>query len=149
MIVDASAILAVYLKENDAEHFARLMLNAETLYMSAPSYVELCLAAASKRGAQAVDDIDAQLALWDVEIIAFDQHASKLAVSAFLRYGKGRAIPPSLTSGIAWLMPPAKLRPCRCCSREMILVIRMWRGCYDGSKGKVNHGYRVTSPLFL
>jgi ribonuclease VapC len=99
VIVDASAILAVYLKEDDAEHFARLMLNAETLYMSAPCYVELCLAAASKRGAEAVDDIDAQLALWGVEIIAFDQHAAKLAVSAFLRYGKGRGHPAQLNFG--------------------------------------------------
>lgn len=99
MIVDASAILAVYLKEHDAEHFARLMLNAETLYMSAPCYVELCLAAASKRGAQAVDDIDAQLGLWGVEIIAFDQQTAKLAVSAFLRYGKGQGHPAQLNFG--------------------------------------------------
>ena len=67
--------------------------------MSAPSYVELCLAAASKRGTQAVDDIDAQLALWGVEIIPFDQHAAKLAVSAFRRYGKGRGHPAQLNFG--------------------------------------------------
>jgi ribonuclease VapC len=113
VIVDASAILAVYLKEDDAEHFARLMLNAEALFMSAPCYVELCLAAASKHGAEAVDDIDAQLALWGVEIITLDQHAAKLAVSAFLRYGEGRGHPAQLNFGdsISYAMSKTEAMP--------------------------------------
>ena len=99
MIVDASVVLAVYFKEQDAQQLARLMINAESLYMAAPSYLELCMVAASKRGAQAVEDIEAQLTLWGVEIIAFDQNAAKLSVQAFLRYGKGQGHPAQLNFG--------------------------------------------------
>ena len=57
MIVDSSALLAIVLGESDAERFLDVMAAADSLAISASIVVEATIAAESRGGPEAADDV--------------------------------------------------------------------------------------------
>lgn len=90
MIVDTSAIIAIFQGEPEASLFAKALAVAERRLMSAGSYLELSIVIMDRRGAAAQRAIDAFLAGTLIAIIPFDEEQAILAREAFLRFGKGR-----------------------------------------------------------
>ena len=79
--------MAVALRESDHETYEALLSQANTLYLSAVSRVELGIVAQNKDVAA---EVDALLDALKVNIAAFNQEQATFAIAAFTRYGKSR-----------------------------------------------------------
>jgi ribonuclease VapC len=89
MVVDTSALIAILLDEPEAARFGRLIATTPRCVMSAGSYVEFGMLAASRRGYDAAT-VDAALERWQLGIMPVTPAQARLALGAFHRYGKGR-----------------------------------------------------------
>lgn len=88
--LDTSVIVAILKKEPDAERFARAIIVADGCVMSAMSYIETCLVMVGRGSAEAANDVEALIRRVGIEIVPLDLDAAAEAVSAFIRFGKGR-----------------------------------------------------------
>ncbi len=102
MVVDSSVLIAILLKEPEAEYFVKQLINTNDIYISAVSIVESSMVIEYKRGEQGAKEYDELLKIIAPTIIAFDEQQAKLARIAWQEYGKGRH--------------PAKLNFGDCCS---------------------------------
>jgi len=93
VFVDASAMLAILLKEDDARAISRT-IHAATLKVTSPFALLEVAAKLSDRlvpdGAAAEVRIAALLATYDIELVPVDEDIGALARDAWYRYGKGR-----------------------------------------------------------
>jgi len=92
MFVDASALLAVLLKEPDGQRFSRAMENAERLFISPIAVFEIVAAVmrervCSRREAQRA--VERALGIANIEIVPITRETGDLALEAFERYGRG------------------------------------------------------------
>jgi ribonuclease VapC len=87
VIVDSSALLAVVLKEPDEERFARALLAAPSLRISAANWVEAAIVADGKHPAVAArfDDLARFLGLDIVPVSASQAYGARRAWQAFGR----------------------------------------------------------------
>ena len=99
MVVDSSAILAIILREPEAEKFAALLRNSRMSIMAAPSLLEACMASTRLIGKTGVNEVRLLVKSADIEIAAFGSSALDVAVDAFLKYGKGQGHPAQLNFG--------------------------------------------------
>jgi ribonuclease VapC len=111
MFVDASALLAVLLKEGDAQRFSRAMEAAERLYTSPVAMFEIVAAimrerACSRREAQQA--VDKALQAASIEIVPINREIGDLALEAFEKYGKGRGHKAQLNMGDCFAYACAK-----------------------------------------
>lgn len=90
IVVDSSALVAIFEHEPDAEVYARAILQADRLLISAVNVHETGMVLRARRGATA------ERYLWrflleenDFEIVPFDEAQVRAALAAFGRYGKG------------------------------------------------------------
>lgn len=90
MILDTSALVALFFKEPDARRFAERMNNASVLRMSVASYVELAMVVEGRLGTLGLERADAffQEAGIILEPVTVEQ--GTLARQAFHEFGKGR-----------------------------------------------------------
>jgi ribonuclease VapC len=102
MVVDSSVLIAILLKESEAEYYANRLTNTNDIYVSAVTIVESSMVIEYKRGEQGAKEYDELLKIISPTIIAFDEQQAKLARIAWQEYGKGRH--------------PAKLNFGDCCS---------------------------------
>jgi len=102
MVVDSSVLIAILLKESEAEYYAKRLINTNDIYISAVTIVESSMVIEYKRGEQGAKEYDELLKIIAPTIIAFDEQQAKLARIAWQEYGKGRH--------------PAKLNFGDCCS---------------------------------
>jgi len=102
MVVDSSVLIAILLKESEAEYYAKRLINTNDIYISAVTIVESSMVIEYKRGEQGAKEYDELLKIIAPTIIAFDEQQAKLARIAWQQYGKGRH--------------PAKLNFGDCCS---------------------------------
>ncbi len=90
MILDTSALIAIFFAEPEAENFSRLILDAETCRMSVVSHLEVSMVL--ERQAKPTDarhlDVFLQRAGVVVEPVTLRQGA--LARQAFYDFGRGR-----------------------------------------------------------
>jgi ribonuclease VapC len=99
VIVDASAIIAILRLEPEAQAFVQKLDSAPRCFVPAPTYLEACMVMAGTLGAKGREDVDQLLSILDIEIVPFTANASKVAVSAFLTFGKGRGHKAQLNFG--------------------------------------------------
>ena len=99
MVVDSSAILAIYFQEHDAQKFADIIGAARELKMAAPTFLEASIAAASRRGPIAAEHIRQNIIKSKIEIISFGKNETEVAIQAFLKYGKGQGHKAQLNFG--------------------------------------------------
>jgi ribonuclease VapC len=89
MVVDTSALVAILLGEPEAARFGRAIATAGRCAMSAASYVEFGMLAASHVSFD-TSAVDAALRRWRIEVLPVTAARARLALEAFHAFGKGR-----------------------------------------------------------
>ncbi len=90
MVLDTSAVVAILLREPDAERLARYLADAPVRLMSAVTRVELSFVIEGRYGVAGRTDLERLLADTRIEIAAVTAQQAEVAIDAFRRYGKGR-----------------------------------------------------------
>src|SRR5689334_1968437 len=90
MVIDASAILAVLLGEEDAAFYADRIEKAADPRMSSVSALEVALVIGARKREQGLAALDRFLETSGTQVIAFDIEQLGLAREAWWNYGKGR-----------------------------------------------------------
>jgi len=90
VILDASAIVAIVLKEDGHELMERKARLADALFIGAPTALEAAMVLSARIRSDARPLIAALLRRLGAEIVEFNQNHYEAALTAFLRFGKGR-----------------------------------------------------------
>ena len=90
MIVDTSALVAVILKESDYRRFLEKMVDAQSIRLSAVNYMEASMVLLTRRGDEAIEELNQLLVETNIQVVPVDLDQSRLAIAAFRQYGKGR-----------------------------------------------------------
>ena len=90
MILDTSALIAVLYREPEAEHFARLILDADICRISVANYLELSMVVERQIGIEGMRHAETFLRRAAVVLDPVTVAPVELARQAFLDFGKGR-----------------------------------------------------------
>jgi ribonuclease VapC len=90
MVIDTSAVLAILQDEPERRRFAESIEAADTLWMSAATWVESSIVVETRYGSDGLRDFDRLMELIDVEIVPVDLEQARAAREAFRLFGKGR-----------------------------------------------------------
>jgi ribonuclease VapC len=90
MVIDSSAIMAIFLEEPDASLYASAILNDATRLISAATLLEISSVALRRRVPDPITAIDAIVARFRLTIVPFDHEQALLARDGYRRYGRGR-----------------------------------------------------------
>jgi len=89
MVIDSSALVAIYQLEPERERFVQIITMAASRRMSVASYVECSVVLQSRRGLLGHNPVDAFVAEARIELVPVDVEQAKMASIAFARFGKG------------------------------------------------------------
>lgn len=109
MIVDTSAVLAIFLFEPERDLFESMLGRDLGPTMSAATLVELAVVSGRQIGPAVWPEMDAYLRRGRVEIVPFTAEHAALAREGWRRYGKGRH-PAALNLGDCFSYALAKSR---------------------------------------
>ncbi len=90
MVIDTSAILAIFLAEAERGEFLQLMSQAETRLMSAANALETGIVLEARRGEAAGREFDLFLHRAQLDLVSVDVEQVEIARLAWRKYGKGR-----------------------------------------------------------
>lgn len=90
MVIDASAVLAVLLGEEDAAFYADAIELAPTPQMSTVSALEVALVIGARKRERGLAALGSFLQESGIRVVGFDQQQLGLAREAWWTYGKGR-----------------------------------------------------------
>jgi ribonuclease VapC len=90
MILDASALVCILLREPGYEVLLTKARNAGTLFLGAPTALEVAMVVSSRLKHDSRPMISGLLRQLNAEIVDFNQYHYEAAVAAYLRFGKGR-----------------------------------------------------------
>jgi ribonuclease VapC len=90
MVIDTSAVMAIFLCEPEMSPFRRLIDEAESSVMSAVTAFEIGIVAESKLGEASAQGFDQFLIEMEIEVIPVDRKQSEIARIAYRKFGKGR-----------------------------------------------------------
>lgn len=90
MVIDSSALLAIFLGETEGEAFEEAIAHAPMRLLPATCLLEARMVLVTRRGERALVDLDLWLIRAGVEIVPVDQDLVDLAIAAWLAFGKGR-----------------------------------------------------------
>ncbi len=90
MVIDTSAIAAIFLGEPDRTIFLNAIRDAETRFVSAATVLEIGIVLESRLGESASPEFDLFLVRMKIEIIPVDAEQADIARSAWRKFGKGR-----------------------------------------------------------
>ena len=90
MVVDTSALIAIFLNEPDAEIISATLASSYPRIISAVSVLEASIVMESKKGQAGVALLDELLDSAQFEVIPFDDGQQRIAREAYRNYGKGR-----------------------------------------------------------
>ena len=90
MIVDSSAIVALFLKQPGFDEIVERLASAERVSVGTPTLVESGMVIQSRTGLEPRALLDRFVADFEVEMIDFSADHWREALAAFRRYGKGR-----------------------------------------------------------
>ena len=90
MIVDTSALLAIFLAEPERKRFLDAITEAETRRISAVNVLETGIVLEARRGEAAGREFDLFLHQAQFEVIPADSEQVEIARVAWRKYGKGR-----------------------------------------------------------
>ena len=108
MVIDTSAVLAIFLAEPERKQFLDLILQSGRRLISAASVLESGIVLESMRGGSAGREFDLFLVRMGVETVSVDSEQIEVARSAWRSYGKGRH-PAALNFGDCFSYALAKL----------------------------------------
>jgi ribonuclease VapC len=90
MVIDTSAVLAILQDEPERLRFSEALEDAESVSISAASFVETSMIIESRYGSDGVRDLDLLISKAAIVLEAVDVEQAHLARQAFRLYGKGR-----------------------------------------------------------
>ena len=90
MILDTSALVSLLLREPGHEALLQKINSAEAVFVGTPTALEVALVVSSRLRRDARSLIAGLLHDMDAEVVDFNQRHYEIAVSGFLRFGKGR-----------------------------------------------------------
>jgi ribonuclease VapC len=90
VVIDASAIVAVFLREPEREFYLDLIFSSKQRLMSAVTFVETGIVLEGRRGAVAMFELERFLEQSRIEVVAVDADLAAAALAAWRKYGKGR-----------------------------------------------------------
>ncbi len=90
MVVDTSALVAIFLGEAEREPFLRHILAADTKLISAANLLETGIVLEARRGETAGREFDLFVVRTNLEVVPVDADQTEIARSAWRKYGKGR-----------------------------------------------------------
>jgi len=90
MVIDTSALAAIFFSEPERPIFLEAIVAAETRLISAATVLETGIVLEGRQGEAAGREFDLFVVRANLEIIPVDAEQVELARSAWRRYGKGR-----------------------------------------------------------
>jgi ribonuclease VapC len=90
MVIDTSALVAVFLAEAERQQFLDRIVQAATRIISAANALETGIVLEARRGEAAGREFDLFLVRANLQVIPVDGEQVEIARSAWRRYGKGR-----------------------------------------------------------
>ena len=89
MIIDTSAIVAIFLCESDAEQFEEKIANTWPRCMSVASFLETTMVLESRSESTASSNLGAYLTRFSIELMPVTLEQAEAARVAWRRFGKG------------------------------------------------------------
>jgi ribonuclease VapC len=90
IVVDASALLAIFEEEDDAAIYASAIAEADPPLLSTASMVEVGIAMLGRHGSKAVDRANRFVREAGLQLESVTAEHAQLAIGAYATYGKGR-----------------------------------------------------------
>jgi ribonuclease VapC len=90
MVIDTSALLAIFLAEPERKPFLESILQAETRMISAANVLETGIVLEARRGEAAGREFDLFVVRANLQVASVDSEQTEIARSAWRKYGKGR-----------------------------------------------------------
>lgn len=90
MVIDTSALLAILLREPEAQHFAEAISQDPRRLVSTMSVLEASVVIRTRKGEEGVLELDELLATIQATVVEFTREQLAAARSAYRRFGKGR-----------------------------------------------------------
>jgi ribonuclease VapC len=90
MVIDSSAMVAIFLKEPERAAFRALIIRSDSRLMSAVNVFEAGIVLEAKGGMALGREFDLFLSRANFQIMSVDGEQTELARSAWRKYGKGR-----------------------------------------------------------
>ena len=90
IVVDSSALIAIYLDEPEKAAFALTIVSADGPCIGAPNFLEASMIAETRNGEAGCRELDRIVASLGLQIASFEAAHIQAAREAFRRYGKGR-----------------------------------------------------------
>jgi ribonuclease VapC len=90
MVIDTSAVLAIFLGEPERKQFLEAVLQAGKRQISAATVLETGIVLESKRGESAGREFDLFVVRANLEVVPVDAEQIEIARSAWRNFGKGR-----------------------------------------------------------
>ena len=89
MIIDASAVIAVLLREPDAEHYETTITDAPVARMSVANFLEAAIVLEGRGGTPRAADLDRLIERAGIELHPVTEDHARRAREAWRRFGKG------------------------------------------------------------
>ena len=99
MIIDTSAIIAVFQNEDSAASIRDALRTAVVKRIAAPTLVEITAVIEGKRDVRLHYQVKRFLELYEVETVAFTAEHAEIAQRAYRDYGRGSRSPAKLNLG--------------------------------------------------
>lgn len=99
MIVDSSAIVAIFLDEPECSQLRDRIVGAQDVRIPSPAYLETAMVCDSLPTVGVPGDLDLLLDMLQITIAPFTGEHARLARGAFARYGRGSGHPARLNFG--------------------------------------------------
>lgn len=90
MVVDTSALLAIFFAEPERKSFLESIFQAEPRMISAATVLETGIVLEAKRGEAAGREFDLFVVRASLQIVPIDGEQAEIARSGWRKYGKGR-----------------------------------------------------------
>lgn len=90
MVIDTSALIAIFLAETERRQFLDRIVQAATRLISAANALETGIVLEARRGEAAGREFDLFLVRANLQVVPVDSEQVEIARSAWRRYGKGR-----------------------------------------------------------
>jgi ribonuclease VapC len=113
VIVDASALIAILRKEPEERAFSEILNEAENLFISAATYLEISIVIDSRREPAMSRELDDLLDRFSIAIEPVTVEQAHIARQAYRDYGKGSGHPANLNFGdcFSYALARAKREP--------------------------------------
>jgi ribonuclease VapC len=90
IVVDSSALLAIYFDEPEKSSFAQIVGSADSPRIGAPNLLEASMVVEERNGEAGCRQLDRIIVNLGLDVVAFEAAHVQVAREAFRKYGKGR-----------------------------------------------------------